>query len=77
MKKIMVLSAMLATILMSSCTSSTPYGECVGLLEQPRPELVYEVDTGNIVLAVIFGETIIVPVIVALEEYKCPVDKLN
>lgn len=71
MKKIL-LSLMLA-FTVAGCTSETEYGDCVGLFEDRDPTLVYETDTGNVILAVIFSETLIVPAIVLIDETYCPV----
>lgn len=70
MKKFFALLALLA---FSACTSKTEYGPCVGVLDEPDPALTYKADAGNIVLAIIFSETIIVPAIVIASELKCPV----
>jgi hypothetical protein len=61
----------------TACTSETEYGDCLGIddVSKMDPKLEYDVDVGNIVVAVIFSETIIVPVYVALEEVWCPVGK--
>lgn len=57
------------------CTSSTSYGECIGILEEREPDLRYSADVGNIVLAVVFSETIVVPLVVVLGEHSCPVGR--
>lgn len=71
LKKIIPL--LLATFLFTACTSSTKHGECIGALSTPDPTLRYEYDLGNIILAVIFSETIVVPLIVVFDDLKCPV----
>ncbi len=68
------LIAAFAVVTMLGCTSSTEHGDCIGVAEDEDPTLKYEVDTGNIVLAVIFSEMIFPPLIVLLSETKCPVD---
>jgi hypothetical protein len=72
MKKILF-AIMLA--LMPACQSATEHGECVGIIEEEDPSLKYEASVRNIVLAVIFIETIFVPLVVLLGEVKCPVEK--
>ena len=59
------------------CTSETKYGKCVGVTEDHdrNPSLVYETSATNVILAFVFGETIIVPAIVVLDETYCPVAK--
>lgn len=65
-------AAILIAASLSACTSSTEYGDCIGVAEDEDPTLSYSVDTGNIVLAVIFSEMIFPPLIVLLSETKCP-----
>lgn len=68
-----IAAVMLCAFLASACVSETAYGPCVGLNGGEDSTLVYHGSTRNIVLAVVFAETIIPPVVVALKEYKCPV----
>jgi hypothetical protein len=72
MKKMIKVGIVLAALLSASCKSDTEYGECVGMLEERDPRLTYEPSVHNIVLAVVFVETIFVPVLVVLEEHSCP-----
>lgn len=67
----------LACVLGSACTSETEYGDCVGLGsdDEKDPSLKYEVDVGNIVLSVIFFETVFVPAVVAITEFECSVGR--
>lgn len=57
----------------TGCTSKTEFGDCIGLDDEKNPDLVYDVSTNNIVTGVIFFQLIAPPVIVALEEFYCPV----
>jgi hypothetical protein len=72
-----VIRRLLLALLLSAaaCTDSTSLGPCVGIDDEQKrdPNLVYEIDTGNVIVAVIFVETVIVPVWVALDETYCPV----
>jgi ABC-type sulfate transport system permease component len=61
--------------LLSACESQRPGGRCVGINEDRAPGVKYETSVRNIVVAVIFVETIFVPVIVALKELSCPVEQ--
>ena len=54
-------------------TTKTDYGECLGLGETQNDSLVYEVDNGNVVLGVIFVESIIAPVYIVFKDLYCPV----
>lgn len=48
--------------------------ECVGVTEDREPAVRYAVDKGNVVVGVLLAETIIVPIVVALDQVWCPVD---
>ena len=72
MKKFMML-AMLA-VMLSACTEATEYGECIGLNSAMEdPELIYEYNAWNIGVGIIFAELIIPPIVVVLDQLKCPV----
>jgi hypothetical protein len=70
MKQIALVLALVA--LLAGCTSKTEYGQCIGAFDDKRPELHYKASAKNIVMAIIFSETIIVPVVVAVDETMCP-----
>ena len=53
-------------------TSKTEYGECVGLGETQTESLVYEVDTGNVIIAIVGVESIIIPAYIVLKDLYCP-----
>lgn len=76
MVKNILLAAMLALgLAQSACTSSTAYGECLGVNEDQDTGLRYKVSAENVVLAAIFSETIFVPIIVVVNETYCPVGR--
>lgn len=64
-----------AALLAAGCTSKTDFGPCVGVTDDRDPSLTYKVNTLNVVIGVIFVETIIVPVVVLFDELTCPVDR--
>lgn len=70
MKKIITLLAL--TAMLAGCTDSTKYGPCIGFMKEENPKVEYELSTQNLVVAVLLSETIVVPVIVAANQYKCP-----
>ncbi len=72
-KKFLVFSLMLC-FLVSGCTTSTRCGECVGLNGTEKVGVVYKYNALNIALAIIFFETVFVPVVVALDCVKCPLE---
>lgn len=63
----------LLALSLSGCASRTEFGECVGINDEPLPNLQYRYSTRNIVLGTIFIETLFVPLIVVFNEIKCPV----
>lgn len=69
MKKLI---AILIISLLAGCTNSTAYGPCVGITDDKDPSKVYKVSAWNTFLAVIFVETIFVPVIVVSNNIQCP-----
>jgi hypothetical protein len=73
MKRIAAL--VLVLCMLSACTTQTEYGKCIGVTDKGKPGLVYKASAWNIFLGIIFIETIIVPIIVLLDEFQCPVEK--
>jgi hypothetical protein len=73
MKNILLIA--LATVFLSGCTTRTEYGDCVGLGDDKNAALHYKVSVWNAFLGVLFVETIIVPIVVAVDEIYCPVGK--
>ena len=72
MKKILIIA--LAAMFLAGCTEITQFGPCVGVYNADRnPKLTYKMDEWNVILAIIFSETIIVPAIVIFNETYCPV----
>jgi hypothetical protein len=71
MKKTIATALML--MLLAGCTSRTGYGECIGAFDDKQPDLQYKVSGWNLALAIIFSETIVVPVVVVASETSCPV----
>lgn len=70
--KTFILSLM-AVLMITGCTSSTPHGECIGITATEDPKMNYDYSTRNIIVGVIFSETIVVPLVVVFGDLKCPV----
>ena len=70
MKKLFIVAMM--ALALTGCTSATQYGQCIGAFEDKNPELTYKPSVWNVFLAILFSETIIVPVIVVIDETLCP-----
>lgn len=60
-------------VLMMGCASGNKYGKCIGLNGKEKPTLEYEYSTWNVVWGIIGFELLIPPVIVLMNELKCPV----
>jgi hypothetical protein len=73
MKKIILCAAI--AILAAGCTTKTEYGECIGVLQDKKPDLEYKLSGWNTFLAIVFSETIVVPIVVVADEFQCPVGK--
>lgn len=72
MKKL--ISILLLTALLVSCESHNEYGACIGLIDKGKPDKEYELSALNTVFAIVFVETVVVPVLVVAFETKCPVN---
>lgn len=59
----------------TACESERPLGKCVGLNGHEDTTLVYEYSATNIVIGVAFFEMVAPPILVALNELKCPIAK--
>jgi hypothetical protein len=61
------------SLLLVGCESSTQFGKCVDITkDHADPKLEYELSTRNVILGVVFIQTIFAPLIVALSETYCP-----
>lgn len=60
-------------LFLAGCTSKTDYGPCIGVMDDKNPLLRYKVSTWNVVLAVVFSETLFVPILVLVNQTSCPV----
>lgn len=76
MKKFPILLLAVMMLVMTGCRGETDYGECVGLIEDKSPNLEYEVSTRNLIVAIIFSETALVPLIYAVGYIWCPVGRV-
>ncbi len=72
MLRILVLP-MLLLLLTAGCTSKTEYGECIGFFDEDNPHLQYKLSIWNTFIAVVFSETLVVPIVYAADYAKCPV----
>jgi hypothetical protein len=72
-KNILLVAAF--ALALTSCTTQTPYGKCIGIDDDQEPTLRYKVSPWNAVVGVVFSETVIVPVYTVLKDIQCPVGK--
>jgi len=73
MKPLVVLLVVLLWCL--GCRSSTAYGPCIGLNQQPDTALTYEYSARNIFWGLAGAELIYPPIKVLLDENRCPVSR--
>lgn len=73
MKNIAIIAVILA--MLAGCTARTEHGECIGLADDKDPALTYKLSAMNLAMAIIFFETIIVPIVVAVDQTFCPIAK--
>lgn len=67
-----LLTVLMVGTLCSSCIKHTEYGECIGVQDKAQMKKEYRLSYWNIFIGLIFSETIIVPVVVALDDVYCP-----
>lgn len=70
-----LLTLLITSLLMTSGCNDTGYGgnACIGINDDEQPHLKYKYDTWNIVMGVLFIKTLVVPIVVVLDEVKCPI----
>jgi hypothetical protein len=68
-------AAVLILLALTGCTTRTEHGECVGLGDEKKPDLVYKVSARNLIICIVFLELIVPPVIVVVDDFYCPVGK--
>ncbi len=74
MKKIFA-AALLGLAMLSGCTTRTDAGPCVGVVDQKKPGVEYELSYWNLFVGIVFVETLVVPTVVVLKELECPISK--
>jgi hypothetical protein len=70
MKKLVV--ALLLVLMLSGCTTHNSKGDCIGLADEKVAGVKYDLSYWNLVLAFVFSETIVVPVVVLAKDLECP-----
>ena len=73
MKNISVILFVFAVLF--GCESETSFGKCIGINDERDPSLHYKVSTTNVVIGIVFIETVFAPAIVVLDELYCPISK--
>lgn len=66
------LTCLLAVALMVGCTSKNEYGDCIGAFDDKKPGVEYKLSIWNTFLAVVFVETVVVPIVVVANKTRCP-----
>ena len=62
-------------LLLAGCSFSNEHGECIGIDDDPKPNLTYEIDTVNAVVSVLFIQSLFIPIVYLLECVRCPTGK--
>jgi hypothetical protein len=76
MNKLLKLTAVVIVALaLVACTTRTEFGECIGAADDKSPALIYRLSAWNIIVGIIFSETIVVPVVVVAAQLMCPEGK--
>ena len=70
-----LIAVFLATMILTGCTSSNQFGPCIGAFDEEDPALRYKMETSNFVIGIVFFELIAPPIVVLLDEAKCPIGK--
>jgi len=70
MKRAVVLAL---AVMLSGCIEHTEFGACVGIVDDRDPTKQYKLSVQNAVMAVLFFELIVPPVVVVANELFCPV----
>lgn len=62
-------------LLNTGCTSKTEFGQCIGILDERDPNLVYKVHVGNMVISLLGLELILPPVYWFSQYALCPIEE--
>lgn len=70
MKYLLILS-----LFLTGCTSKTEFGNCIGIGDDKKPDLIYKVSSSNIIIGILLMELIAPPIVVLADEFYCPIAK--
>ena len=78
MKRFWLGILLVCVVMVSGCKSAVTLEDnksyaCIGLGNTPNPKLIYKASVRNIVVGIVFIEVIIPPVVVAVNEFYCPI----
>ncbi len=63
---------LLFVLLLVGCTTHTEFGSCIGLLDKQNPKVEYELSVWNGFVAILFSETVVVPIYTVAKDISCP-----
>lgn len=69
------IASILVALMVTGCTGHTSFGPCIGAFDDANPALRYETSTWNVIMAVVFVEMILPPIVVISSETRCPVGR--
>ena len=73
MKRLMFAVVALALLGGAACTTETNLGQCIGVADDEDPRFRYKVSAWILCVDIFFIETLVVPIIGVVDDFKCPV----
>lgn len=77
MRNSILTALVVLSLTLSGCAGSNDHGECIGFWDKEDPRMEYRLSKRNVIVGIVFFETIIVPVVVALSYARCPQPKVE
>ncbi len=71
-KTFIILLMITLTFSLSGCVYRNSCGECIGLADKEKEGIEYTIRPINLIVGVLFFETVVVPAVVLLCCLKCP-----
>lgn len=63
---------LIGMLLLTSCTSKTEYGDCIGAFDEKDPTKIYRVSVWNLFWGIVGIELIAPPIFVIVDQTLCP-----
>lgn len=59
---------------LSACSTRTDLGECIGADDREDKRFLYDVNLKNVIIGILFFQTVLVPINVVGWNLKCPME---